>query len=101
MPYAILSGALPPARMGVYMGIFNFFIVLPEIIAALTFGPAVKHLLNGNLVYAGMAGGVFMFLAALITLSVPTTPLVAEQLERATEEEGMLPTATPPEIPLA
>jgi maltose/moltooligosaccharide transporter len=39
MPYAILAGALPAERMGVYMGIFNFFIVLPEIIAALTFGP--------------------------------------------------------------
>ncbi len=71
MPYAILSGALPPARMGVYMGIFNFFIVLPEIIAALTFGPLVKHLLGGNLVYAVMAGGVFMLLAAVLAQWVP------------------------------
>ncbi|HYE15816.1 MAG TPA: MFS transporter, partial [Pyrinomonadaceae bacterium] len=39
MPYAILSGALPPTRMGVYMGVFNFFIVIPEIIASFTFGP--------------------------------------------------------------
>jgi len=66
MPYAILSGALPPARMGVYMGIFNFFIVLPEILAALTFGPLVKNLLGGNLVYAVMAGGVCMIIAALL-----------------------------------
>jgi maltose/moltooligosaccharide transporter len=66
MPYAILAGALPPARMGVYMGIFNFFIVLPEIIAALTFGPLVKNLLGGNLVHAVMAGGVFMLLAAVL-----------------------------------
>jgi maltose/moltooligosaccharide transporter len=71
MPYAILSGALPPARMGVYMGIFNFFIVLPEIIAALTFGPLVKHLLGGNLVYAVMAGGAFMLLAAVLAQWVP------------------------------
>jgi len=71
MPYAILSGALPPARMGVYMGIFNFFIVLPEIIAALTFGPLVKHLLGGNLVYAVMAGGGFMLLAAVLAQWVP------------------------------
>jgi MFS family permease len=49
MPYAILSGALPPERMGVYVGIFNFFIVLPQIITALTFGPLVKHVLGGNL----------------------------------------------------
>ena len=66
MPYAILAGALPPARMGVYMGIFNFFIVLPEILAALTFGPLVKNFLGGNLVYAVMAGGVFMLIAAAL-----------------------------------
>jgi maltose/moltooligosaccharide transporter len=66
MPYAILAGTLPPARMGVYMGIFNFFIVLPEIIAALTFGPAVKILLGGNLVHAVMAGGIFMLIAAVL-----------------------------------
>ncbi len=66
MPYAILSGALPPERMGVYMGIFNFFIVLPEILAALTFGPIVKNWLGGNLVHAVMAGGVCMIIAALL-----------------------------------
>ncbi len=60
MPYAILAGVLSPARVGVYMGIFNFFIVLPEILAALTFGPLVKNFLGGNLVHAVMAGGVFM-----------------------------------------
>ena len=42
MPYAILAGSLPPARMGVYMGVFNFFIVLPEILQALTFGPLIR-----------------------------------------------------------
>jgi maltose/moltooligosaccharide transporter len=66
MPYAILAGGLPPERMGVYMGIFNFFIVLPEILAALTFGPLVKNLLGGNLVHAVMAGGVFMLIAAVL-----------------------------------
>ena len=66
MPYAILAGALPPTRMGVYMGIFNFFIVLPEIIAALTFGPLVKNVLGGNLIHAVMAGGVFMLVAAVL-----------------------------------
>jgi len=79
MPYAILSGALPPERMGVYMGIFNFFIVLPEILAALTFGPLVKNLLGGNLVHAVMAGGVFMLIAALlaqwVTESAATKPV--------------------------
>ena len=66
MPYAILAGALPAARMGLYMGIFNFFIVLPEILAALTFGPLVKNYLGGNLIHAVMAGGVFMLIAAVL-----------------------------------
>jgi maltose/moltooligosaccharide transporter len=71
MPYSILAGSLPPHRMGVYMGIFNFFIVIPEILAALTFGPLVKHLLGGNLVHAVMLGGAFMLIAAIITQFVP------------------------------
>jgi maltose/moltooligosaccharide transporter len=82
MPYAILSGALPPARMGVYMGIFNFFIVLPEILAALTFGPLVKHLLQGNLIHAVMAGGVFMLIAALLAQWVKETPLETSEYEK-------------------
>ena len=71
MPYAILSGALPTERMGVYMGIFNFFIVLPEILAALFFGNLVKNYLHGNLVHAVMAGGVCMFIAAAAVWFVP------------------------------
>jgi maltose/moltooligosaccharide transporter len=77
MPYAMLAGALPAERMGVYMGIFNFFIVLPEIIAALTFGPLVKQMLGGNLVHAVMAGGIFMLLAALLTQLVKEEPAAA------------------------
>jgi maltose/moltooligosaccharide transporter len=101
MPYAMLAGALPSHRMGVYMGIFNFFIVLPEIIAALTFGPAVKNFLGGNLVHAVMAGGVFMFVAAILTLLVPFTNIATSQLQEVARDEGMLPTLTPPESPLA
>ena len=71
MPYAILSGSLPTARVGVYMGIFNFFIVLPEILAALFFGDLVKTYLHGNLVHAVMAGGVCMFIAAIALCWVP------------------------------
>ena len=71
MPYAILAGALPAERMGVYMGIFNFFIVLPEILAALFFGDLVKNFLGGNLVHAVMAGGVCLFIAAAALIWVP------------------------------
>jgi len=66
MPYAILAGALPPQRTGVYMGIFNFFIVLPEIAASLGFGWVMAHLLGNNRLTAVVAGGVFMALAALL-----------------------------------
>ncbi len=70
MPYAILSGALPPARMGVYMGVFNFFIVIPEIIAALTFQPLVKHVFANNPLYVVMLGGVSLLIAAVSVLLV-------------------------------
>jgi maltose/moltooligosaccharide transporter len=46
MPYALLAGSLPPERTGVYMGIFDFLIVAPEIIASLAFGWAMNHLLR-------------------------------------------------------
>jgi maltose/moltooligosaccharide transporter len=87
MPYAILAGALPPARMGVYMGIFNFFIVLPEIIAALTFGPLVKNFLGGNLVHAVMAGGVFMLIAALLVQFIQEESTELESVETNTLAE--------------
>jgi maltose/moltooligosaccharide transporter len=66
MPYAILSGALPPERMGVYMGVFNFFIVIPEIFAALTFQPLVKYVFNNNPLYVVMLGGVCLLIAAAL-----------------------------------
>jgi maltose/moltooligosaccharide transporter len=66
MPYAVLAASIPPARTGVYMGIFNFFIVTPEILASLFFGWIMVHLLNNNRIYAVIAGGVFMLIAALL-----------------------------------
>jgi maltose/moltooligosaccharide transporter len=70
MPYAMLSGALPANKIGIYMGIFNFFIVLPEIAASLGFGWIMEHVLNNNRLAAVVAGGVFMLLAAVMTLRV-------------------------------
>ena len=69
MPYAMLSSALPTHRMGVYMGVFNFFIVLPEIFAALFFGPITRFFFgsdNPNTpLYVVMLGGVCMIVAAV------------------------------------
>jgi maltose/moltooligosaccharide transporter len=58
MPYAMLAGSLPDDKIGVYMGIFNFFIVLPEIIASLFFGWIMVHILNNNRMLAVQLGGV-------------------------------------------
>ena len=74
MPYAILSGALPAARMGVYMGIFNFFIVIPEIIASFCFGPVIRAVFGSDNpdapMYVVMAGGFFLAIAALSVMLV-------------------------------
>ncbi len=70
MPYAVLAGSLPADRTGVYMGIFNFFIVLPEIIASLGFGWVMNRLLNNNRLAAVIAGGIFLAMAAVMMLRV-------------------------------
>ena len=70
MPYAMLAGALPAARMGVYMGVFNFFIVIPEIVASLTFQPLVKHVFNNNPLYVVMLGGASLLVAAALVSRV-------------------------------
>lgn len=70
MPYAILTGALPSNKMGVYMGIFNFFIVIPQIAAAAILGPLVGSIFGGQSIYALVLGGVCMFLAAFLVSRV-------------------------------
>ena len=66
MPYAMLSGVLPAQKIGIYMGIFNFFIVLPEIIASLGFKWVMNNLLNNDRLLAVQVGGFLMILAAII-----------------------------------
>lgn len=70
MPYAILTPALPPAKLGLYVGIFNFFIVTPEIFQALTFGTLMSDVLHNNRVAAVMIGGASMLIAAALALRV-------------------------------
>ena len=65
MPYAMLSNALPPEKMGFYMGVFNFFIVLPQILASLFLGNLVKHALGDNALNAILLGGASMLIAAV------------------------------------
>src|SRR5574343_42641 len=70
MPYAILAGALPAKRMGYYMGVFNFFIVIPQIVSGLLLGFVTKHLFAGHTVQTVMLGGVCMIVAGVLTLIV-------------------------------
>lgn len=70
MPYAMVSKSLPIKKIGIYMGIFNFFIVLPEIIASLGFKYIMKYVLNNNMLLAIQIGGALFILAALLTFRV-------------------------------
>jgi len=70
MPYAILAGSLPADKMGVYMGIFNFFIVIPQITAASILGFLVKSVFANEAIYALLLGGVSFVIAAGLTMLV-------------------------------
>jgi maltose/moltooligosaccharide transporter len=72
IPYAMLSNSLPASKMGYYMGVFNFFIVIPQIVAATILGFIVKELFNSEPVYALIVGGCAMILSGLLTLRVKT-----------------------------
>jgi maltose/moltooligosaccharide transporter len=62
----MLAGFIPEHKMGIYMGIFNFFIVLPEIIASLFFGKIMSAYLNNDRLTAVFIGGVLLMIAGLV-----------------------------------
>ncbi|MCU0381070.1 MAG: MFS transporter [Chitinophagaceae bacterium] len=68
LPYSMLTASLPAHKMGVFMGIFNFFIVIPQILAATLLGFFTKHLFGGNAIYTIVLGGMAMILAGLLNL---------------------------------
>jgi len=70
MPYAILTGSLPQTKMGVYMGIFNFFIVIPQILAATILGFLTVNVFGGQAIYALVFGGISMIIAAITVFFV-------------------------------
>jgi maltose/moltooligosaccharide transporter len=71
LPYALLSDSLPARKMGFYMGVFNFFIVIPQVIAAGVLGFLLRTLFGGAPIYALALGGLCFFVAGLLTLRVP------------------------------
>lgn len=70
MPYAILAGSIPAHKMGVYMGIFNFFITFPQIVNGIIGGPMVRFLYNDQAIWALVVAGAAMILAALFVARV-------------------------------
>jgi maltose/moltooligosaccharide transporter len=71
LPYALLSDSIPAEKMGVYMGIFNFFIVIPQLVAASLLGFILKTFFSAEPVYALLIGGVSLIIAGLCVLRVP------------------------------
>jgi len=70
LPYALLAGSVPSRKMGVYMGVFNFFIVIPQLVAASVLSDALKPLLGGQPIYVLLVGGVSFALAGVLALRV-------------------------------
>jgi maltose/moltooligosaccharide transporter len=77
IPYAMLSGSLPAEKMGYYMGVFNFFIVIPQILAATVLGFFLKQVFDGETIYILVTGGVSMIIAGLLCLRVRDTEEIA------------------------
>ena len=73
MPYAMLAGSIPAHKMGIYMGIFNFFITIPQIVNGLVSGPMIKYMYGNHAIYAIMVAGGFMILGALAAIFVKDT----------------------------
>ena len=78
MPYAMLSNALPAEKMGFYMGVFNFFIVIPQICVNLFFGPIMKYCLGGSAIAAVGVGGLSLLVAAAFTCWVRDQKAIQE-----------------------
>lgn len=83
MPYVILSGSIPAGKMGIYMGIFNFFITLPQIINGLFGGWIVKHLYNNQPIYAVVLAGFCLIAGAISVLFVYDGGAIRIQQEKA------------------
>ena len=73
VPYAILSGSLPSDKMGYYMGVFNFFIVIPQIMAASLLGFILTTFFDGQTIMILVTGGVSMIISGILTLKVNDT----------------------------
>jgi maltose/moltooligosaccharide transporter len=74
LPYALLSDSVPAAKMGLYMGVFNFFIVIPQLVAASLLGLLLRVLFGGAPIYALVLAGIAFICAGLLVLRVAEPP---------------------------
>lgn len=88
IPYSLLMDELSADQSGVYMGLFNVFVTLPQIVMAIAFGGVMKSVLQGNRLWALMLGGVFMGIAALVMLQV-TAPATTSTSETSTRDRAL------------
>lgn len=88
VPYAMLAGALPGNKMGYYMGVFNFFIVIPQVVAGLILGFFTTHFFHGESVFTLVLGGVSMIISGLLTLRVNDADDINLPIEEPAETLG-------------
>ncbi|MGG6237165.1 MFS transporter [Nodosilinea sp. AN01ver1] len=87
IPYSLLMDELPERQSGVYMGLFNGFVTLPQIVMSLGFGWVMRHLLHGNRLSALALGGILLGLSALLMLRVPE-PVLKQNADGLPEGQG-------------
>ena len=87
MPYAILADSLPPAKMGFFMGVFNFFIVIPQLVATLVMGFLIKDVFHEQAIYALVIGGVCMVIGGVLNVIVKDDD---EKIEKGVEYEPVV-----------
>jgi maltose/moltooligosaccharide transporter len=96
-PYIILAGSIPPKRTGVYMGIFNMFIVIPMLLQNVTMPLYYKSWLGNNLINAMKLAGVMLVLGAICTLFIRSNPsskevkkIFFQQIEKQLSKYGFV-----------
>jgi maltose/moltooligosaccharide transporter len=89
VPYAILSSAVSQKKMGVYMGMFNLFVVIPQILAAAALGLLVRTIFHGQAIFAIVLGGAAMVVAGIFMAFVkdPATVVGSGSADQVVEEE--------------
>ncbi|HEU4472470.1 MAG TPA: MFS transporter [Flavisolibacter sp.] len=92
MPYVILSSSIPPGKLGIYMGIFNFFITFPQIVNGAAGGWIVKNLYGNQPIYAIVLAGIFMICAAISVVYVydPGSKKIKEEIALPNETNEII-----------